>query len=503
MYYYFAGGEVPSHRNLLASVGAEHIALSYMGLRRRVKFARPWVIAEKFPESAVLFLDSGAYSVNSKDNSHSIRELLDINEHYQEFVAQNIDRVAMVSEFDVLALGREWIEEQRSEFYDDLPRDKFMPIWHADWGLDYLRELAQKYARVGVPSTSLGGRNLAPFLNSIVAETGVNLHGVAMTQVDEMQSIRWDTVSSTSWVSPQQYGDTIVWTGNELKRYPKKYKDQARKRYRTLFDREGFDSEAIENDDHKELLRLSVWSWQQLVNDIEKKQGRTPEVVTTPAPEPDNPFAEVEGSVVDNPPSEERKSVATRNRAATPLPVLGITTVTETDTDPETGEPVSREVSTVGIRSESTRLCTSCFLASKCPAFEPGSNCAYNIPVEIKTRDQFVAMQNTLIEMQAQRVMFMRFAEETEGGYSDPNLSSEMDRLQKMLKTKHEMEQDGFTMKMEIKSQGQSGGQGMLARMFGEKASEMARALPAPQSADVHIEQVIDVDAVEVPRFEK
>lgn len=505
MKLFFAGGEVPSHRNLLAAVGAPQVALSYMGLRRRVKFARPWIIAEKFPEDTEIFLDSGAYTVNNGKTAYSQRELQDIADHYRQFVKENIDRVSMVSEFDALALGRAWIEQDREDFYDDLPRDKFMPIWHAEWGLDYLKQLATKYLRVGVPETAMGGRNLAPFLNSLVQETGVLLHGVAMTQVAEMESIRWDSVASTSWISPQQFGDTIVWTGRELKRYPKAYKDQARKRYRTLFDREGFDSEKIENDDSTELLRLSVWSWQQLVSDIEKRQGRPTEparAVTNPADDHDSPFAEVGGSEVDTPTPELRNRPSTEvvgRREIRPLPVLGLSTIKETYI--EDGEEKTRDVSAVNVRSESTRKCSSCFLASKCPAFEAQSNCAYNIPVQIRTSDQFKALQNSLIEMQAQRVMFMRFAEETEGGYSDPNLSNEIDRLQKLLKAKHEMETEGFSFKVEAKANGAAGSTGMIARLFGDQASQAARALPGgPVQADQLLEGVVDAEWTDTPK---
>src|SRR5690606_10269854 len=158
-----------------------------------------------------------------------------------------------------------WIEKQRREFYDHLPRDKFIPIWHAEWGIDYLEQMAEHYPRIGITTTEFNNRDLTPLLNTLVRTRGIRLHGVAMTHVDQMSAINWDSVSSTSWISPQQFGDTIVWTGRELKRYPKKYKEQARKRYRTLFEREGFDAEKIANDDSTEVLRLSIWSWQKLV----------------------------------------------------------------------------------------------------------------------------------------------------------------------------------------------------------------------------------------------
>lgn len=505
---FLAGAEVPSHRKVLAEVGAPHIALSYVGLTRRIKHPDRWAIEEKFPAQTKIFLDSGAYTVNKADAAYTQGDLRQISEAYQAFVAQNLDRVDMVSEFDALALGRDWISIQRDDFYSDLPPEKFLPIWHPEWGLEYLGQMADWYPRIGVPATSMSGRNLAPFLNSLVQDKGILLHGVAMTQVDEMSAIRWDSVSSTSWISPQQYGDTIVWTGRELKRYPKKYKDQARKRYRTLFDREGFDAQKIESDDSTELLRLSVWSWQQLVNDIEKKQRRPFKVVDPHATDADERFVDVEGEQVDTSTGEMRKPVTTvavpspppTRRATTPLPVLGVSSREEEVIDPETGEKATVTVSDVKVRSDSQRKCDTCFLASKCPAFEPNSTCAFDIPIKIETKSEFIAVQNSLIEMQAQRVMFMRFAEETEGGYADPNLSAEMDRLQKMLKTKNDMEQEGFSFKIEGKAVGgQQGQPGMLARLFGDQASRKAQELPGGPIQVESAVEIIDAELIDKP----
>lgn len=501
----FSGAEIPSHRNLLAEMEVPYVAVSFMGLRRRVKHPSNWVIAAKFPKDSHIFLDSGAYTVNREEaKGYTLADLRAISEEYQAFVAANIDRVEMVSEFDALALGREWIEAQREDFYDDLPREKFMPIWHPEWGLDYLKDLAARYQRVGVPATELGGRNLVPYLNSLVADTGIKLHGVAMTHVDEMSAVKWDTVSSTSWISPQQYGDTIVWTGRDLKRYPRKYKAQARRRHRQLFEREGFDSEKIENDDSKEILRLSIWSWQQLMDSIDKHQHPRLTLVTNPDEDDTEDFAEGRGDAVDRHPAGTRNSLPTERRATTPLPVLGVTTRQEAYTDDD-GETKERQVTDVNVRSDSTRMCNSCFLAAKCPAFQPGANCAYDIPVTIRTKDEFLKMQHSLMEMQAQRVLFMRFAEEMEGGYADPNLSGEMDRLQKMLKAKHEMEQEGFSLQISARSTGANSGRtGVIERLFGEQASHRARELPeGPVDADEAMHEIVEADWADAPRFER
>lgn len=499
---YFGGAEVSSWRKMLGESDVSHVALSYMGLRRKVKFARPWLLDEKFPAGQKIFLDSGAYTVNqdTSGEKYSQRDLKDIAEAYMGFVLQNIDRVEMVSEFDSLALGLSWIREQREDFYDSLPEGKFLPVWHADWGLSELEALAERYKRVGVMQTALDGRNLVPTLNGLVRKYGTHLHAVAMTSPSLMSEVEWGSVASTSWISPAQYGDTIIWTGRELKRYPKKMKDQARMRHRTYLRDHGFDTEKIESDDTTEVLRLSLWSWQRLVESIDQTTA-APQVVATSPVGTDGDFAEEGDPLVGTTPSEMRKSVATitKPRETTLLPIMGVNVMTEKVVGAD-GQPAEATQNLITVRSKSQRLCGSCFLADKCPMFEDGANCAYEIPVEVKTKDQMQALQNGLIEMQTQRVLFARMSEEITGGYPDPNLSSEMDRLQKMIKTKTELEADSFSVKFEAKGRGGGEGGGILQRMFGANPEQTARALPAPVRADVVVASQFDdiIDVAEV-----
>jgi hypothetical protein len=503
---YFGGSEIPGWRKMLAEEGVENVSLSYMGLRRRTKFVRPWLIADHYLEGQKVFLDSGAYTVNkAEDDKYSIGELKEIAAHYEAFVQQNIDSLNMVSEFDAVILGREWIEARREDFWEDIPDDKFLPIWHAEWGVEELDRLAQRYKRVGVTQTDLDGRNLAPILNEITRKYGTLLHGVAMTKPAEMAAVNWDSVASTSWISPSQYGDTIVWTGRELKRYPKKYKDQARKRHRTLFQEAGFDADKIEEGDNNEVLRFTIWSWQQLAESIEQHRP-TENPVTTSAPGVLSTFAQMQEGTVDTTTGEMVNGVATpalrKDRARTNLPVIGVVQEREVYTDPEDGVNKEREVPLLTVRSQSMRVCATCFLAQKCPAFDKDANCAYDIPVEVKTKQQMQSLQNSLIEMQTQRVFFMKMAEDLTGGYADPNLSGEIDRLQKLVKVKTELEQDSFSVKLEAKGNG--GGAGMISRIFGKDAGEQMTALERPVPADRMIEAgsgFIDAEIVDVPTF--
>lgn len=472
MKYYFGGGEIKSWRDLLKAENVPTVGLSYMGLRRRITKLDNWKIADNFPGQQV-FLDSGAYTINRSDGEYTYTDAEELASEYVDYVQANIDAVSLVSEFDALILEKEEIEYYRDKFYNGLDPAKFMPIWHEEYGTEELDKLCSAYEVVGITQSDMHDTSLIATLNHMVNRYGVRLHGVAITSKEMLKAVAFDSVSSMSWLSPSQYGDTIVWAGKELKRYPRAYKAQARKKHRTVFMDNGFDPVKIEADDSRELLRLSLWSWQQFVNSLDG--------VTTHA-YPHNPKSgEIDTSAVDMQGVTEGNAkllpAIPEKRETQILPVMGVIRKSENPEDED-----SEEVPYVYKRSESMRVCNTCFLKLKCPGFQENANCLYNIPIEVKTKEQLKAVKDALVEMQTQRVLFMQMAEDLEGGYADPNLSSEMDRLARLIKAKEEAEQDTFT--MTVKATQSNPSKSFMERTFGQTAHSKLQQLDEPVKAD-------------------
>jgi hypothetical protein len=176
----------------------------------------------------------------------------------------------------------------------------------------------------------------------------------------------------------------------------------------------------------------------------------------------------VEGRKVERSGAVERAPEEMTN-----LPVFGfkMKTIVETDDD---GKDVLMDVPVVQTQQTSLRQCDTCFVASNCPAFKPQNTCAFNLPVEVKTKDQLKSLLTAIIEMQGQRVAFMRFAEEMNGGYADPNLSQEIDRLLKLVGNVNDM--DSNKEFIQITASRQSSG-GVLSAIFGDRAQAL-RELP-------------------------
>jgi hypothetical protein len=491
--WYPTGAEIPGWRKLLHENGVRHMALSYIGLTRRIKDTAAWRIAGKFPADVAVLLESGAFTINKSPDDYDIQAVF---ESYLTFAEANADSVALITDFDIDT----WSADQRDKVrvaLDEVSVGKFLPIWHPNEGITGLQDLAATYHRIGVPQTALGGRDLTPLLTRL-ARDGVHLHGVAMTQMDAMRSIPWTSVASSSWLSPAQYGDTIVWTGRELKRYPRRYKDQARKRHRTVFHRAGFDSEAIEAGDSTELLKLSIWSWTQYVNHINGG------VVNQPPETDPGTNTEPDHLTVDQPPTEKRNSEPRQPRDNRPptrrdkatLPGARIVTKTVKELDDD-GVRRERNIPLLSTNGQTNRVCDSCFLAGKCPQYDPGAECAYDLPVEARTRDQLARLYEAIIEMQVQRLFFARFSEEIEGGYPDPNVGTELDRLQKMLKAKQEMDAEGFTLTVKAQSRN-TAESGMFSRIFGDSASQAARAIDPVPAEDVAAQLgIVEAEIVE------
>lgn len=473
---YYGGTEQKMWRELLQREGVEHVSLSYIGLRRRIRNPSKWRIADHYPGQKV-YLDAGTFTLNKADDADP-DETWKLACQYMDFVEANQADIAFASEFDAQVLGPRRIADMRENFWHGLRDDKWLPIWHPEYGTKMLEDMARLYTRVGVLQGDTNA-DLTPLLRKLAGQT--MLHGVAMTRMDAMSEIPWSSVGSTSWLSPTQYGDTFVWTGRELKRYPKKYKEQARKRHRTWLADQGFDMSLIEADDNNELLRLSIWSWRNFAASLEKGRAVTMSVL-----DPFSQNEEPDPGTVDTPGTSTGNSELVPQTGKKLLPVLGVTFQTRTDED-------GNEVDEPHLTTPSSGLlrCDNCFMREKCPEMTPGSECVFEIPAKVRTTSQLAALQDWLIETQAQRVAFMRLIEQAEGGYADANLSSEMAVLQRMIKAKTDAGKEGFS--VNIANISSPGGPGMISRIFGSDVSDKMAALPAPVDAqDIMEAEIVD-----------
>jgi hypothetical protein len=477
--YYFAGGEVDSHRRLLEENGHHTIAMSYVGLSRRVKFQKPWTIATRYDPATEVLLDSGAYTLNKEDSKATEEQAIALAINYQVFIRNNLVRLSGVTEFDALILGEDWIEGTREDFYNDLG-DRFIPVWHSLTGLTELQRLAQKYGRAGILQDDTDDEDHEAVLQQLAAD-GIRLHGMGMTRTRSMRQIAWDSVSSTSWLSPIQYGDLIIWDGSaKLHRYPRTRREHGLKAFSGKLALEGFDVAAITTGDSAELLRLSAWSWSRYIDWINAAR---------PA---EHPQGLLEGSGQRGEPKALGSSLdvpAPRERVL--LPLIGITGQEDNGQD---GDTPAEQLLTAS--SGTLMRCDTCYIRRECPEHEEGAACKFSIPVQVESGNQLRAVLNTIIRIQTQRTLTMVAMEQVKGGYSDANTGAEIDRLGRLVKLRNDAEKASFT--FSVTATGAAAQQaGYMSGIFGKEAGERATAFAEPVPTAEILGTIVDAEVVE------
>jgi hypothetical protein len=252
-------------------------------------------------------------------------------------------------------------------------------------------------------------------------------------------------------------------------------KAQARARYKHVVENAGLDFQKFVNDEDQEATKVAIWSYLQLDKVMSKNnhEPKKPLLVDNSDDTLYTGLMEMGGYGSNNSDSEvrkvERQEVEKRDpNDIVPLPVFGYQMKTVVET--EDGVDVLKDVPVVQTQYGSMRQCNTCFVSATCPAFKPNNNCAFNLPIEVKTREQLKALLTAIVEMQGQRVAFMRFAEEANGGYADPNVSQEIDRLFKLVKNVKDLEESKEFIQITA-SRASSGG--VLSAIFGDRAGQL------------------------------
>jgi hypothetical protein len=473
MKIFFGGAEKGTHRSLLVANGVDKMGINI------THFPVP-----KRKELDLATLYGGAeLLVYTSENDEDLNK-------YENFVRDHADSLSVV-------IGRpdmdgEWLGE------------KYVPVWSDGDDLERMAWLCQKNGRVAISDKAINSKTL-PRIRSLAQRWGSKLYGLT-SKPDIIQELPWEAVIVGSWTSAIRYGETQVWDGHGLHRYPAQHKESARRKHRADIIRLGVDYDLIMEDDVSEVGALSIRSWKAWEegtfwaydpSDEDDESEFTPQeegdIVDIPPTTPTAPKPVSRGGSIAIPPLEKR-----HDSERLLLPVMGIENIVSmgTQTGSEQDEYIEiapKETPVIRYQSSPLRQCDSCYLASRCPAFREHSDCGFKLPVEIRTKDQLQAVLQAMIEMQASRVLFARFAEELEGQGLDPALSSEMDRLFSLIDKFKNISDTRDLMRIEVEARGNAG---VLSRLFGTKAGEISKQLPSggfgPNQTDQFIQDVID-----------
>lgn len=456
MQIYFAGAEISSHLNVMRECGVERIAVSITNLARdgRIEL-KNWATHKRLDGLEwVLYADGPTVPAGP------VLELLQGAEVQPEIVTGPIA----------------WYENTWLSNTDLL----FLPTWDAT-DPTVLRDYTENYDGVTLPDSVVDNPTAVR-----QARASINRLGQLAAITGRTKGLeRFDTLVSSAWWAVQKYGETQVWAANRMVRMNADDRRLKREKYAAAIEELGCDPQLVIDDDPTESVKLAIRSWQELERHLVRGTTQHPVLVTNPGVPgtPTNVVPIMPG--VANPPPRTRHHM---------LPVMTSVNTTVKGTD-EHGREIDVPHATISVTPVSLRQCNTCALAISCPSHSPGASCSYEIPVDITSKAQLTAVLRSITEIQTQRVLMGRFAEEIQGE-PNPDLGKEMDRLFSMVEKWRSIEDNRDTVRMTLEARGQeAASMGVLSRLFGAQVGQNASRLEASIDSNDVIDQMTDDDS--------
>lgn len=479
MQLFFMGGEQSTNLRLLTEAGATSVGLSFHSLVVRLPKTKPYVVADRFPGMAV-YLSSGGHTLTKKTDAE-VSEYID---RYESFLRANADALAFFTPVEDPRAGLDHLLRLA-----DISADrKLVPV--SDGSLQHLNNLGSLYPVVGVRGAMTP--TLSAAMVSLRNRFGTEFFLLDTARPEDLVGGRFSYAATTGWLGPMRNGETIVWDGHRLVRYNARQQDIARGgRHRALFTQAGFDPDRIMEGDYRELTRLAVWSYRQLESSVDRpKPPINPfdpsagTVIKFPGTEPEQEQAGTDLAEVDHTPPvvrNEPQAPRTRNEPRQVMPGFSVEAKQALEFDDEGNQiVVERLLAKKG--TASIRACNTCHVAANCPAFRPDSECAYALPVEIRTREQLQSAMAAILERQMETVAFMYMQQDLNGGYADPNTGLEVDRLFKMIETMKRLDENREYTRLTVE---RSSSAASIMSVFGEQARKLQELDSPVQGTDI------------------
>ena len=426
---WLAGAENPAHHSLFRMADVDRVAVNVGSWKRN--YSKDWSLRDDYePVEWIAWTDSPA----------SVDDLLEVT-----------DAIGFAP---VAAIGSpEWTNHPN-----------YMEVWNGEGQL---------------PVTIIGGGLVVT--DAVFSDKTLNKRALGSKKRDLQLGVitgkskgleRYDFVISSAWWSAQKHGETQLWDGSHLHRVNATTKMKFRNEHLEDIRELGVNEFDVLDDDPTAVAVLALASWMAYGDEL----GGDKDL--------DIVKSEADITTIDqmNFGASSSQALATpTQRTRNVLPSMEAVEFT----DPETGQ----EHVAVGSTSRSLRRCDNCFLASNCPAFSAGAECAYEIPVKLRSKDDLNNVMTAMMEVQIQRVFQSRFAEETTGQELDKSTGQELERAFKLIEQFRDITDNRDSLSISIESRGEGGG-GVLSQLFGNTVGEAAKQLDEPIDAEAVIESI-------------
>lgn len=332
----------------------------------------------------------------------------------------------------------------------------------------YIDRVVTEYSYVGFGGIAMSrGKLSARHFSSALLRCRKSMtrtHGFGMTRQEPMRRMPFYSVDSTSWLSGARYGITYVFRNGQLKQFLK----DVRKKLRRQVEAAGLDFVKFATDDQDTVNAWNMLQWKLysdwLTNSNFKKgqeYWRAPGggeykkvfsggkvVIMSPEEEPVSevlPASAVEVAAEAVVEEGAPADVSTHAVPAT-LPAGAVVPV-----DPAVLER---------LEAGQFMKCADCNISDRCPLYDETLQCRLPF-IRVSEVSDFSNVIRYLFTLQQKRVTIAALQESADGGILDERLSSEMDRMMRMMSELKEMMNPTETIRIEAK------GKGVISKLFG------------------------------------
>jgi hypothetical protein len=503
---YLAGAESIELLKQLVENDSKNIMLSFFYIQQRHALPHILTLLKQHPDLKV-FLDSGSQTFLQKDHG-------DPQVYWKAYYAllrEHGHRFEYASEFDID--GYQWVnardkrkpqtvsDEQIEVWRDDLAElgsVPIVPVWHLARGKAALDALIAdpRFPHIAFGRDGLDFKGEGGALINKVHAWNKTAHGFGQSAIDSLKMVKFDTVSSTTWLVGQRFGDAFIFEGGHLRRlYASSKRGKAeRKKFRRYFERIGVNPDKIDQDDRKELNKANILAWTNFSTRLELSHAHKGPKRPTVAPGATNGSQEAVSPVPERENAVQGKSEAPRvsethaEQRIIPLQPVESLTVEKTE------QPAIELVTTKAFMPPSgfhTLMCATCVMALDCPKYSEGAVCAYREDfAKVGTRDvnQVVEEIASIFALNIERGRYLRLYEQLNGGRVDMDVTKHLDTtFQQGVKLAELMRG-----KKGVKTTAQ--GQGVISRLFGNLGAAPVRELTSADTEEHDIPEDYELE---------
>lgn len=204
---------------------------TYIGQERciDIMILESYYYADKWTEAIIpklrkFLLDSGAFTfMSSHKGKVDWKEYLD---GYIDFINRN--NVDLFFELDIDSLiGYENVLKLRKKLEQGTGK-RCIPVWHVSRGKEEFLRMCDEYDYVafgGILTDGVSTKKIMEVMPWFVNEAhkrGAKIHGLGFTNLKGLETIKFDSVDSTSWTSGNRFGHVYRFNGRTMEKFDKK-----------------------------------------------------------------------------------------------------------------------------------------------------------------------------------------------------------------------------------------------------------------------------------------